>query len=156
MLSTATMLMPDEVQAMKYKDLQAACKARGLGGKGKADELRAKLLDSMDTATELFDEPEVEAVAEEAPVVPVVEEIEEVPELMDEQADPENTAALFDKFLDVVEKAELIEQCDAGDEPACETVTRDDEFKKDWSKRGMPAVGEMRPPRPGLGGEWWN
>lgn len=35
----------DDIALMSYRDLQAACKAAGLSAKGKADELRGKLLE---------------------------------------------------------------------------------------------------------------
>ena len=39
----APALLPEDIEAMAYRDLQAACKEHGLGARGKADELREKL-----------------------------------------------------------------------------------------------------------------
>ena len=44
MMCAAPALMPAEIEAMAYRDLQAACKERGLGAKGKTAELRERLL----------------------------------------------------------------------------------------------------------------
>ena len=39
-----------DINAMSYRELQAACKAQGLGAKGKTDELRERLLAAVSDA----------------------------------------------------------------------------------------------------------
>ena len=51
---------------MSYRELQAACKERGLGAKGKTDELRAKLVAAVDAGPAAASSPPKKKQAKKA------------------------------------------------------------------------------------------
>jgi tetratricopeptide (TPR) repeat protein len=91
------------IKEMNYRELQAECKARGIGAKGKADELRSRLLelsspsDSSADQDDAFDDllPITLEGEEEGPAAktgPAAAEAEA-------EADPEVNDSLFDELL---------------------------------------------------------
>ena len=47
-----------EIEGLAYRELQAECKARGLGARGKADELLAKLLEAVALLSDMIGAPQ--------------------------------------------------------------------------------------------------
>ena len=109
-----------EIESMAYRDLQALCKENGLGARGKADELRAKLLeaasDSTDTGpppvdpedlvettddvdtSEAFDDALFDDIADTAPPPVEQEDLVETTDTVD-TATGDFDDALFDDIL---------------------------------------------------------
>ena len=75
---TAAPSLTLKIDKLSYKELQAACKNKGLGAKGKADELRERLLAAQNAPSPLPPPPESAApkreIAPKAPMQPASDE----------------------------------------------------------------------------------
>lgn len=149
--------------SMSYRELQQACKARGLGGKGKAVELRERLEKAVDVDFGSDAGIERSELSDASPAQhDALTDLHE-PELLDDEPVAAMTmrdgtegemaaafaAAVTEASSDAADamdaselgeemEALLAEQCDTGNEAACETLSRAEEAKKAWQARGVP------------------